>query len=121
MKYVFIAVGGSGTKVAESLVNLLAIGFPIRVSQTSVSEARENTTSEFTSYGDTLEIWRLDPDGSSGAADALQNCVDAYQKLQGHLGSGWALEIDPVIRHLDPLRLPQAVPTDNQVKTLEGI
>jgi hypothetical protein len=121
MKYVFIAVGGSGTKVAESLVNLLAIGFPIRVSQTSTSEAREKTTDEFTSYGDTLEIWRLDPDGSSGAADALQNCVDAYQKLQGHLGSGWALEIDPVIRHLDPLRLPQAAATDNQVKTLEGI
>ena len=30
MRNVFIAVGGSGTKVAEALVRLLAIGFPTR-------------------------------------------------------------------------------------------
>lgn len=121
MKYIFIAVGGSGTKVAESLVNLLAIGFPTRVSQSRTADAREETMPEFTSHGDTLEIWRLDPDGSSGAADALQNCVDAYQKLQGHLGIGWSIEIDPEIRHLDPLRLPQATASDNRMNTLEGI
>jgi hypothetical protein len=121
MKYVFIAVGGSGTKVAESLVNLLAVGFPTRVSGHEETEARQNGEIEYTSQGDMLEIWRLDPDASSGAADALQNCIDAYQKLQASLGGRWAMQIDPVIRHLDPLRLPQATEADNKVKTLEGI
>ena len=110
MKYLFIAVGGSGTKVAEALVNLLAVGFPTRAGAGGL-----------TSEGDTLEIWRLDPDASSGAADSLQACVDAYTKMQEHLGGKWAVEVDSVIRHLDPLRLPQADSADNQVRTLEGI
>lgn len=110
MKHIFIAVGGSGTKVAEALVNLLAIGFPTRVSETGL-----------TSEGDTLEIWRLDPDGSSGAADALQHTVDNYNKMQIELGGKWGIYIDPEIRHLDPLRLPQQSGADNKIKTLEGI
>lgn len=110
MKYVFIAVGGSGTKVAEALVNLLGVGFPTRTGAGGL-----------TSEGDTLEIWRLDPDASSGAADSLQACVDAYTSMQEQLGGKWAMEVDPVIRHLDPLRLQQHGGVENQVRTLEGI
>jgi hypothetical protein len=110
MKHIFIAVGGSGTKVAEALVNLLAMGFPTRVAENGL-----------TSEGDTLEIWRLDPDGSSGAADALQHSVDNYNKMQVELDGKWGITIDSEIRHLDPLRLPQQNGADNQIKTLEGI
>ena len=70
MNHIFIAVGGSGTKVAEAVVNLLALGFPTRMSENGL-----------TSEGDVLEIWRLDPDGSSGAADALQRAIDNYNKM----------------------------------------
>lgn len=110
MNHIFIAVGGSGTKVAEAVVNLLALGFPTRMSEHGL-----------TSEGDVLEIWRLDPDGSSGAADALQRAVDNYNKMQADLGGSWGLTIDPFIRHLDPLRLPQESGEDNRLKTLEGI
>jgi hypothetical protein len=110
MKHIFIAVGGSGTKVAEALVNLLAIGFPTRITETGL-----------TSEGDTLELWRLDPDGSSGAADGLQHAVDNYNKMQVELGGKWGITIDSDIRHLDPLRLLQQTGVDNKIKTLEGI
>lgn len=110
MKYVFIAVGGSGTKVAEALINLLAIGCPT-----------STRGGELTSAGDTLEIWRLDPDASAGAADSLQACIDAYTKMQDQLGGNWSIHIEPQIRHLNPLRLMQSPGVDNQVMTLEGI
>jgi hypothetical protein len=120
MKHVFIAVGGSGSKVAEALVRLLAVGFPTR---------KENGV--LTSAGDTLQIWRIDPDRSSGAAVALQKAVKDYAGMQAHLqngevsgggtGSRWALAIDPKVRQLDPLQLPKANPTDNELKTLQGI
>ena len=70
MRNVFIAVGGSGTKVAEALVRLLAIGFPTR---------KENGI--LTSSGDSLQIWRLDPDRNSGAAVSLGNYLKDYEKL----------------------------------------
>src|SRR6266404_7371061 len=120
MRNVFIAVGGSGTKVAEALVRLLAIGFPTH---------RENDT--LTSAGHSLQIWRLDPDLNSGAAVALGNCLKDYQELQGLLNGGqhgagvassrWAMDIDTRVRHLDPLQLPQAANSDNVVKNLGGI
>lgn len=121
MKNVFIAVGGSGAKVAEALVRLLAVGFPTRA---------ENGL--LTSAGDTLQIWRVDPDLNSGAAHALQRCVDEYQELQGQLAedaaaapgaaaSRWAMGIDTRIRHLDPLQLPRANERDNSLKTLGGV
>lgn len=120
MKNVFIAVGGSGAKVAEALVRLLAIGFPTR-----------KAAGVYTSHGDSLQIWRIDPDRSSGAAVALQSCVTEYAQLQGYLsnggdqqhklGSHWAMDLDPSVRHLDPLQLPQATPSDNEIKTLRGI
>ena len=120
MKNVFIAVGGSGAKVAEALVRMLAIGFPTR-----------HEKGLWTSAGDSLQIWRIDPDRSSGAAVSLQQCVQQYASLQAHLnggetpggvaGSSWAMSIDTRIRHLDPLQLPRATSNDNEQKTLRGI
>ncbi len=116
-KNVFIAVGGSGAKVAESLVRLLGVGFPTH---------KDNGT--WTSAGRTLEIWRVDPDGSSGAAAALQECVDQYNALQQQLGSDasdvgsrWAIDIAPKVRHLNPLNLPSVGSGDNHAPTLRGI
>jgi hypothetical protein len=120
MKNVFIAIGGSGTKVAEALVRLLAIGFPTH---------KEN--GGLTSAGDTLQIWRIDPDRSSGAAVALQNCLKDYGELQKQLSddstppnlasSRWAMDIDLRIRNLDPLQLPRAADSDNEIRTLKGV
>ncbi|HEY0764814.1 MAG TPA: hypothetical protein VGD61_20720 [Pyrinomonadaceae bacterium] len=120
MRNVFIAVGGSGTKVAEALVRLLAIGFPTR---------QENGT--LTSAGDSLQIWRLDPDRNSGAAVSLGKAIKDYEELQGLLNgasrsaglasSRWAMDIDTHVRHLDPLQLPRTTDSDNNVKKLGGI
>ncbi len=120
MKNVFIAVGGSGAKVAEALLRLLAVGVPTR---------REGGI--YTSAGDSLQIWRVDPDRNAGAAVALQQCLKEYIELQKHLGddgtppgaasSRWAMDVDTRIRHLDPLQLPRAAETDNEIKTLRGV
>lgn len=120
MKNVFIAIGGSGAKVAEALIRLLAIGCPTR---------RENGV--YTSANDSLQIWRIDPDRSAGAAVALQNAVRQYEDLQKHLsdvsqastlvGSSWAIDLDTRIRNLDPLQLPRADTNDNEIKTLAGV
>jgi len=120
MRNVFIAVGGSGTKVAEALVRLLAIGFPTH---------REKNV--LTSAGHSLQIWRLDPDLNSGAAVALSNCLKDYQELQALLNGGqsgadvassrWSMDVDTKVRHLDPLQLPQSATADNVVKNLGGI
>jgi hypothetical protein len=120
MKHVFIAVGGSGAKVADALVRLLAIGFPTRKEK-----------GVWTSSGDSLQIWRIDPDRSSGAAVSLQQAVKQYADMQVHLGGGeiasagassrWAMTIDTRVRQLDPLLLPKANLNDNDLKTLQGI
>jgi hypothetical protein len=116
MLNIFIAVGGSGTKVAEALVRMLAAGFPTRYGQDGVP----------TSAGDELQIWRLDPDRSSGAAQTLQRAVDEYGLLQMALthsdaASQWAMELDSTVRHLDPLNLARQTERTNEVKTLGGI
>lgn len=116
---VFIAVGGSGAKVAEALIRLLAIGFPTKFDSTGYA----------TSAGDDLQIWRLDPDSSSGAAQALQAAVTDYAQLLDSLRLGparnrWAMEIErdregkPLVRHLNPLALHDE---NQQVRTLRGI
>ena len=120
MRNVFIAVGGSGTKVAEAVVRLLAIGFPTH-KQHGV----------WGSAGDSLQIWRLDPDRNSGAAVSLGNALKDYAELQGLLNgankspgvasSHWAIDIDTRVRHLDPLQLPRVTDSDNSLKTLAGI
>lgn len=118
MKNVFIAVGGSGAKVAEAIVRLLAVGFPTHKDDKGV----------WTSAGRELQIWHVDPDGSSGARASLQECLNEYDKLQGHLNnnygrasSGWAMEIKKEIVQLNPLELPRADVSDNPTPTLSGI
>jgi hypothetical protein len=120
MKHVFIAVGGSGTKVAEALVRLLAVGFPTK-----------NENNILTSAGDKLEIWRVDPDRSSGSAEDLRDCLGEYRQIQSYLSDGnasitlansrWAMDIETNVRDLDPLDLPRADAEDNEIKTLRGV
>jgi hypothetical protein len=122
MHNVFIAVGGSGTKVADMLVRLLALGFPTRSIDGSLESA-----------ADSLEIWCVDPDRSSASIAELKKTVSDYVDLQALLAnpktnaeqgrSDWAISLDPQVRHLDPLRLSTengGRPT-NQIKTLGGI
>jgi hypothetical protein len=113
---IFIAVGGSGTKVAEAIVRLLTIGFPTKVNESGIQ----------TSAGDELQIWRLDPDRSAGAAQSLQQSVDEYNELQNSLRTGgaksqWSLEVDRDIRHLDPLVFSGDKLKENERMTLRGI
>lgn len=122
MHNVFVAIGGSGTKVADMLVRLLALGFPTG-----------NLDGSLGSSGDSLEIWCVDPDRSSASIADLKKTVSDYVDLQTLLAdpktnaeqgrSEWAMAIDPIVRHLDPLQLSgesDGHPT-NQLKTLGGI
>ena len=119
MQNVFIGVGGSGTKVAEALVRLLAIGFPTRIDENGI----------ITSSGDSLQIWRLDPDRSSGSAAALNRSLEEYKELQRHLGyingdiagSQWAMDIDTEVRHLDPLEISSDGGSKKEAKTLRSL
>jgi hypothetical protein len=110
---IFIAVGGSGTKVAEALVRLLAIGFPTRYQADGAGRV-------LTSAGDTLRIWRVDPDSNSGASTELDRIVNKYRDLQSTLEDHWAMTITDVT-HLDPLILPKRGEGDNIVKSLKGV
>src|SRR2546429_6477286 len=121
MKNVFIAIGGSGTKVAEALVRLLSIGFP----------TYKDENGSLTSAGDYLQIWRVDPDRSSGASEDLNQALQEYRSIQSCLSdndetrtlaqSRWAIDIETKVRYLDPLDLPQETDQDNVTKTLGGV
>lgn len=112
MKNIFVAVGGSGTKVAEALVRLLAIGFPTKETGDEVYTSK---------CEDTLHIWRLDPDRNSGAAHALDQCVVEYKELQKTLEDHWSMDMPGQVVHLDPLDLRERGGGDNKIKSLEGI
>lgn len=121
MKNVFIAVGGSGTKVAEALVRLLTVGFPTRRDENGI----------LTSAGDSLQIWRVDPDRSSGAWQDLHKALKDYRTMQSSLNDGdetrsladsrWSMAVETNVRHLDPLDLPRENEQDNSTKTLRGV
>ena len=131
MKNIFIAIGGSGTKVAEVLVRLLTIGFP------TTKQTIDGNKQILTSAGDTLEIWRIDPDSSSNASDALNQSLEDYIKMHEALGGGkrganddpqqtatskWAMDVVTHIRQLNPLELPgDSDDQTNVVSTLRGI
>lgn len=117
MKNVFIAIGGSGAKVAEAVVRMLAMGFPTKIQNGGL-----------TSSSDHLEVWRVDPDRSSGAAEDLKQSVAEYGEIQRFMSDGsgvgtsrWAMDLTPVVRDLDPLELPGAGNGDNEIKTLRGV
>lgn len=109
---VFIAIGGSGTKVAEALVRLLAIGFPTRY--------QPDGARQLTSAGENLRIWRVDPDSNSGAATELDKAVNKYRDLQSKLEDHWAMTLTDIV-HLDPLILPSQGEGDNIAKSLKGV
>jgi hypothetical protein len=121
MDNVFIAIGGTGAKVAEALVRLLAVGFPTTRDGNGV----------LTSAGKTLEIWRLDPDESAGASTALEAALKDYSAIQAALSddpqisdiasSRWAMNVDTRVRVLNPLKLPGADGVENKSPTLRGI
>jgi hypothetical protein len=120
MRNVFIAIGGSGTKVAETLVRLLAVGFPTST----------EPNGGLNSAGETLHIWRIDTDRNAGAADTLKETLRDYRDLQRYLSSAettqpgsshWAMMVDPGVRDLNPTELPAAAEGDNRIKTLAGI
>src|SRR5688572_5595400 len=116
MHDVFIAVGGSGTKVAEMLVRLLGVGFP-----TSATDGL------LTSADDTLEIWCVDPDRSSASLASLKKTVKDYVDLQALLAdpktasdqgkSAWSMTLDPTVRHLDPLQLGRGLDSRSNNQT----
>ncbi len=116
MHNVFIAIGGTGAKAAEAVVRLLGLGFPTRTLSSTGGGGKESDL--VTSAGESLEIWRLDPDRSSGASAALQESIKDYRELQEHIGSidkedvahsGWSMSLDTKVRHLDPLQLSAAI------------
>lgn len=121
---VFIAIGGTGTKVAEALVRLLAVGVPTRRDENGV----------LTSAGDKLEIWRLDPDLSAASEKDLDSALGDYQLIQDSLSgsdagvertrdraaSRWAMDVDLNVRHINPLLLEGVASEDNTRPTLRG-
>lgn len=112
MKNIVVSIGGTGTKVAEALVRLLAVGFPLR----------KDPRGALTSAGnEEMEIWRVDTDQSSGAGDLLKTCLDEYRALQENLERGWSMRVNPNVVHLNPLALPRQSELDNMTPTLEGI
>jgi len=120
MRNVFIAIGGSGTKVAEALVRLLGAGFPVHGKQNG-----------FGSAGHKLEIWRVDPDRSSGSLEDLRDALLEYREIQDQLtgtvtndtvgSSRWAMDIETKVRDLDPLELPRNDVVDGEVKSLRAL
>jgi hypothetical protein len=81
MLNVFVAVGGSATRVADALVNLVSIGVPLN---------------------NKVLIWRIDPDKNSAASNSLDSSILNYNNILHEL-ERWGKEIE--IRHLDPLEL----------------
>jgi len=114
MKNVFIAIGGSGTKVAEALVKMIGLGFPTRFDQNG---------KDLTSYGNKLDIWRIDPDRSAGAAADLKKTLTDYANLQTMSESRWSAEIGTDITHtdLDPLNLANSGNEGTLIKNLRSL
>jgi hypothetical protein len=109
MDNIFIAIGGSGTKVAQALVHLLAAGCPTR-----------KDGDLLTSAGHKLKIWRIDPDASADANDVLRRAVSDYRQLHERLGTHWGMEIDEIL-YSNPLDLLKRGNGQNEVPSLEGI
>lgn len=120
MENILIVTGGNGTKVAEAIIRLLAIGFPT-----------QSTNGQLTSAGNSLQIWRVDPDRSSGALDSLQRSLQNYKQLQhlmndkagpagppGPSPGAWAMNVDTQIKDFDPLF---AAKEDRRVKNLREL
>lgn len=105
-EYVFIAVGGTGAKVAEAFVNLMSIGVPLTAHG---SEAYSSLHKD-----DRLRIIRIDPDKGC-RADSLQLAVERYRTIQRSGGEAeerglWGLKV-PRLEVVAPLEALEG-PTD---------
>lgn len=115
-QFVFIAVGGTGARVAQALVNLLTIGLPAVSRKGDDEQLRGSASTQ-----DVLKIWRLDPDGQNGGAQALEAFVTDYHRLQRAVG------LDPKNPSGDRLfslkvETPKLIdPTEGFQSTLRGI
>jgi hypothetical protein len=108
MKNIFVAIGGSGTKVADALVRLLTVGFPI-------TRDRE----VLTSAGGTMEFWVVDPDIDSAARSELSKSIAEYHELTRLIGDKWSVQIqEDSPKVFNPLNLPGV---NNQGKTLRTL
>lgn len=111
-RYVFIALGGTGTKVAQALVNWLSLGLPLKFEDTGQGL---RSAQGYWEESDALEIWRIDPDGACGAEDCLQSAVKNYHDIQASLGSDtskpgsalWTLPVEyvPAVNAVDPTQI----------------
>lgn len=114
MKNVFIAIGGSGTKVAAALVEMIGLGFPTHYDQSG---------KYLTSYGNELDIWRIDPDRGAGAAAELKKTLKNYANLQTISNGGWSTKIktDITSTDLDPLNLANSGTEGALIKNLKSL
>src|SRR3989442_1500883 len=109
MKNIFIAIGGSGAKVADALVRLLAIGFPLAKDGKTLTSANAGT----------MEVWVIDPDIDSAARSELSKTLGQYQHLTELLGDRWTMPIAvDAPKVFNPLNLPGP---NNQGKTLKAL
>jgi hypothetical protein len=98
--YVFVAVGGTGAKVAQALVTLLSTGMPLYHADDRW-QASESTQ-------DSLSIWYVDPDSDGAAKGELVDAIQRYKQIQAALqisnqeGGLWTLQIN-YLSSLDPL------------------
>jgi hypothetical protein len=113
---IFVAVGGTGAKVADAFVRLLALGYPIVVDKLS-----------------DIEIWCLDPDTQAGAGQVLDNYVNSeqagYKDLTGsgngkaNFHDGYWCPHEVRLKRFDPSKLSSEgeSATALQEPTLQGI
>jgi hypothetical protein len=108
--YVVFAVGGTGAKVAEAMIDLLCLGMPMAVVPQGVGLASLNAA-------DKLTVVRIDPDKACRSA-SLQEAVSRYQDMVRIGGKGasrglWSLQLNDLltIHPMDALSGPPGVET----------
>lgn len=108
--YVLFAVGGSGAKVAEAMINIMSLGIPIAVNPSGAGFSALNAA-------DSLTVVRIDPDKACRSA-ALQDAVGRYQAISAVGGHGesrglWSLTLKDLvtIHPMDALGGPAGVET----------
>ncbi len=108
--YVVFAVGGTGAKVAEALIDLLCLGIPLLAQEPTAGHAAANAA-------DSLTLVRIDPDKACRSA-SLQEAVSRYRAIGKTGGDGasrglWSLKLQDLvtIHPLDALSGPPGVET----------
>lgn len=92
--YVLFAVGGTGAKVAEAMINLMCLGIPVAVTPSGTGFGALNAA-------DSLTVVRIDPDKACRSA-TLQEAINRYQEISRTGGQGesrglWSLRLNDLI------------------------